>query len=128
MGEVGLLGSLQETWDRAAESGSVCTASLVEMFRYLCEMVETYGAILKAQPLYASLMEAVLAKVVLIHISALEKICMVSGQVLLPHSSFWAFRRANLCSDMVCMVEREGERQTERERERICPRTRATPM
>lgn len=68
---------LQETWTRAADAGAMCSGSLVEVFRALCSVLEQNQVVLTAQPTYAIMMEASLSKVVLAHVHALEKLCLV---------------------------------------------------
>ena len=56
---------------------SLCSWSLVELYRALESSVEAHKAVLAAHPMYANLMERALAKVVLQHVTTLEKFCQV---------------------------------------------------
>ena len=58
---------------------SLCSWSLVELYRALGSSVDTHKAVLAAHPMYANLMERALAKVVLQHVTTLEKFCQVPG-------------------------------------------------
>lgn len=60
---------------------SLCSWSLVELYRAFGSSVDAHKAVLAAHPMYANLMERALAKVVLQHVTTLEKFCQV-----LPHS------------------------------------------
>lgn len=77
---------------------SLCSWSLVELYRALESSVEAHKAVLAAHPMYANLMERALAKVVLQHVTTLEKFCQVriatdrlpycSSMLRLPESCF----------------------------------------
>lgn len=54
------------------------------MFRALCSVLEQNHVVLAAQPVYAIMMEASLSRVVLAHIHALEKKCLVRLYPLHP--------------------------------------------
>ena len=56
---------------------SLCSWSLVELYRALESSVEAHKAVLAAHPMYANLMERALAKVILQHVTTLEKFCQV---------------------------------------------------
>lgn len=56
---------------------SLCSWSLVELYRALESSVEAHKAVLAAHPMYANLMERAIAKVVLQHVTTLEKFCQV---------------------------------------------------
>ena len=56
---------------------SLCSWSLVELYRAFGSSVDAHKAVLAAHPMYANLMERVLAKVVLQHVTTLEKFCQV---------------------------------------------------
>ena len=58
---------------------SLCSCSLVELYRALGSSVEAHKAVLAAHPMYANLMERALAKVVLQHVTTLEKFCQVTA-------------------------------------------------
>lgn len=62
---------------------SLCSWSLVELYRALESSVEAHKAVLAAHPMYANLMERALAKVVLQHVTTLEKFCQVDTAHLL---------------------------------------------
>ena len=49
----------------------------MELYRALGSSVEAHKAVLAAHPMYANLMERALAKVVLQHVTTLEKFCQV---------------------------------------------------
>lgn len=56
---------------------SLCSWSLVELYRAFGSSVDAHKAVLAAHPMYANLMERALAKVVLQHVTTLEKFCQV---------------------------------------------------
>ena len=56
----------------------------MELYRALESSVEAHKAVLAAHPMYANLMERALAKVVLQHVTTLEKFCQVPQQVAPP--------------------------------------------
>ena len=58
---------------------SLCSWSLVELYRAMGSSVEAHKAVLAAHPMYANLMERALAKVVLQHVTTLEKFCQVNS-------------------------------------------------
>ena len=58
-------------------AGIICSPSLVELFRALCSVAEDNAFVSAAHPAYASLMERTLGKVVLVHVSGMEKLCQV---------------------------------------------------
>ncbi|KAL3163210.1 hypothetical protein ABBQ32_009612 [Trebouxia sp. C0010 RCD-2024] len=72
----------QEQWQPYSSGQSLCSWSLVELYRTLESSVEAHKAVLAAHPMYANLMERALAKVVLQHVTTLEKFC----QAELPNS------------------------------------------
>lgn len=61
---------------------SLCSWSLVELYRALGSSVEAHKAVLASHPMYANLMERSLAKVVLQRLNTLEKFCQVSFPAL----------------------------------------------
>lgn len=61
---------------------SLCSWSLVELYRALGSSVEANKAVLAAHPMYANLMERGLAKVVLQRLTTLEKFCQVGNNLL----------------------------------------------
>lgn len=63
---------------------SLCSWSLVELYRAMESSVEAHKAVLAAHPMYANLMERALAKVVLQHVTTLEKFCQVPPPLDLP--------------------------------------------
>ncbi|DBA94911.1 hypothetical protein WJX77_007238 [Trebouxia sp. C0004] len=72
----------QEQWQPYSSGQSLCSWSLVELYRALGSSVDAHKAVLAAHPMYANLMERALAKVVLQHVTTLEKFC----QAELPNS------------------------------------------
>ena len=64
----------------------------MELYRALGSSVDAHKAVLAAHPMYANLMERALAKVVLQHVTTLEKFCQVLHHlelVCLQLSSQW---------------------------------------
>ncbi len=64
-------------------AGIVCSPSLVELFRALCSVAEDNAFVSAAHPAYASLMERTLGKVVLVHVSGIEKLCQVGPIIII---------------------------------------------
>jgi len=62
-------------------AGIVCSPSLVELFRALCSVAEDNAFVSAAHPAYAGLMERSLSKVVVVHVSGLERLCQVGLQL-----------------------------------------------